>query len=74
MPHYISTIDFKVQFMQVYGIVQNYMYLSIFGKDLKVAAIMLLAFLFVSNVSLAAVLITHQEIIIECRNSKCLGK
>ena len=71
MPHYISTIDFKVQFMQVYGIVQNYMYLSIFGKDLKVAVIMLLMFLFISNnVSLAAVLITHQEIIIECRNAQ----
>ena len=23
--HYVSTIDFKVQFMQVYSIIQNYM-------------------------------------------------
>ena len=62
MPHYISSIDFKAQFMQLFGMVQNYMYLTIFGKDLKVAAIMLLVFLFVSNnVSLAAVLITHQD-------------
>ena len=36
MTYYVSTIDFKVQFVQVYSVTQNYMYLTIFGRDLKI--------------------------------------
>ena len=52
MTYYVSTIDFKVQFMQVYGVIQNYMYLTIFGRDLirYIAAIAFLVFLIVSNI------------------------
>ena len=68
--HYISTINFKVQFMQVYDVIKNYMYgvASNFGRGLKINAITLSVFLIISNVvSLAVIPITHQEIIIDCR-------
>ena len=39
MAHYISTVDFKVQFMQVYGIIQNYTQLA---GDLEITAIIFL--------------------------------
>ena len=54
--------------MQAYCVIQNNMYLTIFGKDLKIIAIVLLMFLITFNiVSLAAIPITHQETILECR-------
>ena len=50
------------------GIIQNYMLLTIFGIDLKITATELLVFLIVSNtVSLVAVPMMHQDIIIEYR-------
>ena len=55
MAHYI---DVKVQFKQV--AIQHHTKFYILSKDLKVAAIVFLVFLIVSNiVSLAAVPITH---------------
>ena len=35
LEHYISKINFKVQFIQVYGIIQNYTQLTIFGRHLR---------------------------------------
>ena len=68
MAHHIFTVDFKVQFMQVCGDIQNDTYLTIFGRDHKIAAIVFLVFLIVSNIaSLAAIPIMHQEIIKQCR-------
>ena len=65
---YIFTINFNVQFIQVYGVTQNYKQLTILSRDVKIAVIVFLMFLITSNVvSLAAVPITHQDIIIKCR-------
>ena len=57
MARYIFTIDFKVQFVQVYSVIQNF---KVFGRGLKITVTMLLVFLIISStVSLAVAPITH---------------
>ena len=65
---YITTIDFKVQFMQVYSVIQNCTWLIIFGIDHKDSCNSVFGVLIISNIaSLATVPIPHQEIIKQCR-------
>ena len=66
---HISIIDFKVLYTQVNGVIQNYIYLTI-SVDFKITttAVLFMFFIISNIVSMAAVPITHQGIIIEYRH------